>query len=481
MTKLLISLLALMGFFCLTVLAKKRPVRHAQSKPNIIFILADDLGYGDLGCYGQPRIDTPSLDRMAAEGIRFTQAYAGYTVCAPSRSVLMTGQHWGNTRVKKNGSRGLFDEDITVAEILKEQGYATGLIGKWGIGEETTPGAPWLQGFDEFFGYLNQGHAHNFYPEFLWRNDKRYELANEVVPSSKYKGMSGVATVRLEYSHDLFAEDALRFIKDHKDGPFFLYLAFTIPHANNQAQLKADGKGDPGYKVIPERMPYHKERQGMEVPDAAQYQNKDWPGPQKGTAAMISRMDEDIGDIFKLLKREGLDNNTIVFFSSDNGPHKEGGNDPYFFKSMGPLKGYKRSFTDGGIRVPMIVRWPGIIAPGQVDEKLVWYFADFLPTAVELTGGKIPDGIDGVSVLPTLRGEKQDLSDRFLFWGASARRGQWKYVRRGKSSDWDLFNVEEDIGEEHNVAEQYPDIVKSFATFVAPFVPAVKARKPKKK
>lgn len=298
--------------------------------PNIVWILADDLGYGDLGSYGQQRIRTPHLDRMAAEGMRFTDAYAGFTVCAPSRSVLMTGQHTGHTRVRRNGSPGLLDEDLTVAELLRERGYATALIGKWGLGMEASPGAPWKQGFDLFFGYLSQGHAHNYYPEFLMRNAERVELRNTVVRSGRYGGLSGVASERVDYSHDLFLEEALRWIEERNGEPFFLYLALTIPHANNEAGRR-DGGGDPGISAVTGNLGRHRERIGMEVPDAGPYQDEDWPGPQKGTAAMITRMDAGVGRLLAALGRLEIDERTIVFFSSDNGPHKEGGNDPFFF------------------------------------------------------------------------------------------------------------------------------------------------------
>ncbi len=504
------------------VLCGKSP--SAAERPNIIFILADDLGYGDLGCYGQPRILTPRLDRMAAEGMRFTGAYSGFNVCAPSRSVLMTGQHTGHTRVRSNGSGPLQPEDITVAELLKAQGYATCLIGKWGLGDETSTGAPWRQGFDHFFGYLDQGHAHNFYPGFLLRNDEKVMLRNVNIPSSKYGGLSGVATVRIDYSHDLFAAEALEWIdaqvalgkkaspsparlridssrseakrRDEREAaeggkkstgnrerrpgntaqPFFLYLAFTIPHANNQAQAGKDGEGDPGWKVIPEQLAHHRERQGMEVPDAGDYQEKDWPGPQKGTAAMISRLDADVGRILDRLASHGIDENTLVFFSSDNGPHKEGGNDPYFFTSMGPLQGYKRSWHDGGIRVPMIARWPGKIAAGKVNDA-PWYFADFLPTALDLLDLDPPENIDGLSILPTLLGEAQPgLAGRFLYWGyagdepgqvtdGAVRYRNWKAVIT--KGDLALYDLATDIAEKNDVVAAHPDIVQKIKAYLA--------------
>ena len=309
-----------------------------ETRPNIIWILADDLGYGDLGSYGQEQIQTPHLDRMADEGMRFTEAYAGFTVCAPSRSVLMTGQHTGHTRVRRNGSPGLLDEDVTVAELLRDSGYATALVGKWGLGMEDSPGAPWKQGFDHFYGYLSQRHAHNFYPEFLMRMGERVPLRNVVVPADRPNALSGVATQRLDYSHDLLMDDALQWIEGNAGSPFFLYLALTIPHANNEAGSR-DGGGNPGLENVAADIGEHRERIGMEVPDAGPYGDQDWPGPQKGTAAMITRMDAGIGELFGLLGRLGLDEGTVVFFSSDNGPHAEGGNDPVLLRLQRTLAG----------------------------------------------------------------------------------------------------------------------------------------------
>src|SRR6266508_3309124 len=290
---------------------------EAQRRPNVVFILADDLGYCDLGCYGQKRIQTPNLDRMAKEGMRFTQFYAGSTVCAPSRCALMTGLHTGHCLIRGNARQDLRPTDVTVVRLLKGAGYTTGVVGKWGLGTEGDTGVPTKQGFDSFFGYLDQVHAHNYYPHFLIRDERRITLKNEVPATGEKPIGSGVATKKVEYSHDLFAKEALDFIEKNKERPFFLYLAFTIPHANNEAGKK-----------------------GMEVPDYGIYKDNDWPEPQKGHAAMITRMDADIGRLFARLKRLGLDENTIVFFSSDNGPHKEGGADPAFNRSSGPLRGF---------------------------------------------------------------------------------------------------------------------------------------------
>ncbi len=422
-----------------------------QRQPNIIFIMADDLGYGDLGCYGQKQIQTPSLDRMAAEGMRFTDAYAGSTVCAPSRCVLMTGQHTGHCLIRGNARVPLRPEDVTVAELLKKAGYATGIVGKWGCGEAGSIGVPNKKGFDYWFGYLNQRHAHNYWPEFLWRNEAKVRLRNEVnhVINGRDRSPGGVAVKRLDYSHDLFAQEALGFVRRHKDRPFFLYLAYTIPHANNEAG-----------------------RQGMEVPSDAPYSDKPWPQPQKNHAAMITRMDRDVGRLLALLKTLGMDERTVVFFTSDNGPHREGGADPNFFDSNGPLRGIKRDLYEGGIRVPMIARWPGTIKPGTVSD-LPWAFWDLLPTAAELAGVRPPQEIDGISTVPTLLGRGGQKRHQFLYWefheGAykqAVRTGRWKAVRFGTEEPLELYDLKTDIGETKNVAADHPDIVKKIEDYL---------------
>jgi len=431
------------------------PPASGRTKPNIVFILADDLGYGDLGCYGQQRIMTPNIDRLAEEGMRFTDHYAGSTVCAPSRCCLMTGLHTGhayirgNRQASKQGQEPIPAETVTVAELLKKAGYTTGLIGKWGLGGPGTPGHPNRQGFDYFFGYLCQGHAHNYYPEFLYRNGEKVRLeGNKVKPSDRYDG-AGVAYERKQYSHDLFVKEALSFVERNKHRPFFLYLAFTIPHANNEAGKK-----------------------GMEVPSDAPYTDRDWPRQQKNHAAMITRMDRDVGTLMKLLKELGIDDDTLVFFTSDNGPHREGGADPEFFDSNGPLRGIKRDLYEGGIRVPMIARWPGKIEPGSVTNH-VSAFWDFLPTAGELAGFEAPEGLDGISYLPTLLGKKQK-KHRFLYWefheGRSSkqavRMGGWKAVRNALSKPLELYDLSVDVGEKNNVADEHPDVVKEIEDFL---------------
>ena len=422
------------------------PVRAAdgQRRPNIVFILADDLGYGDLGCYGQQRIRTPNLDRMAREGMRFTQFYAGSTVCAPSRCTLMTGLHTGHCFIRGNARQNLRPTDVTVARILKSAGYTTGLVGKWGLGHEGSTGVPTRQGFDSFYGYLDQVHAHNYYPAFLMRNEKRVPLRNEVPPGRGPFG-KGVATKKVDYSHDLLMKEAFDFIDRSKGGPFFLYLALTIPHANNEAGKK-----------------------GMEVPDPGIYKDRDWPEPQKAHAAMITRMDADVGRLLARLKKLGLDENTIVFFSSDNGPHKEGGADPLFFRSSGPLRGHKRALTEGGIRVPFIARWPGKIAAGSTSD-FVGAFWDLFPTLAQLAGAanKVPPGLDGISFVPTLLGHKdrqQQHAD--LYWafyegggGRALRKGKWKAVQQPSNSPIRLYDLSQDVGETKDVAAQHADVV----------------------
>ncbi|TWT95050.1 arylsulfatase [Neorhodopirellula pilleata] len=444
----------------------------AQSpRPNIVFILVDDLGYGDLGCYGQELIQTPRLDQMAAEGIRFTDFYAGNTVCAPSRSVLMTGQHMGHTHVRGNAggpdmsAQSLRDEDVTVAEVLKSAGYQTGLCGKWGLGDEAPggrEGLPRRQGFDFFYGYLNQVHAHNYYPEFLWRNEQRAELGNVVQRvDGSYGGFSGGwATQKIAYSHDLIATEALEFIQTNASTepdrkPFFLYLSLTIPHANNEA---TKGVGD-----------------GQEVPDYGIYADKEWPNQDKGQAAMISRMDADVGRILDLLSELGVEKDTVVMFSSDNGPHNEGGHNPERFDPNGPLRGMKRDLSEGGIRVPLIVRWPGTTPAGTTSDH-VGYFGDLMATAAELAGATPPANIDSISFVPTISGrpERQQTHD-YLYWefyeqgGKQAvRSGNWKAIRMpwmtGKTQ---LFDLSQDIGEAHDVANEHPGVVEAMEARMA--------------
>jgi arylsulfatase A-like enzyme len=438
---------------CLTSVLALTAVADARP-PNVVLILADDLGYGDLGCYGQKRIQTPNIDRLAKEGMRFTDFYAGCTVCAPSRCVLMTGKHMGHCWVRGNAGQQnrliqcLRDEDVTVAEVLRQAGYATSLCGKWGLGEEGTAGVPTKQGFDHFYGYLNQHHAHNYYPAYLFRGETRIPLKN-VVPGEGDFG-SGVASEKLEYSADLIADEALKWLashaKNHRDQPFFLYFASTLPHANNEG-----GK------------------QGMEVPELGPYAATDWPEAQKAHAAMISHLDRDVGRLREQLKALGLEENTLVLFSSDNGPHREGGNDPDFNDSNGALRGIKRDLTEGGIRVPLVAHWPGHIPAGTTSD-FAGSFADLLPTLAELAGGSahLPKDLDGLSLVPTLLGRSAEQREHnYLYWafyergGAqAARQGKWKAVQQPLHSPVRLYDLAADVGEEHDLATRHPEVVE---------------------
>ncbi len=416
---------------------------ESDSPPNIIYIMADDLGYGDLGSYGQETIQTPRLDQMAAEGIRFTSHYAGSTVCAPSRCVLMTGLHSGHCRIRGNARIPIEDEDVTVAEMLQDAGYATGLVGKWGLGEAGSPGIPNRQGFDYFYGYLNQVHAHNFYPEFLWRDTTQVALRNEVVSIGRF---GGYATKRVDYSHDLFTEEALAFIDRNAGGPFFLYLAYTIPHANNESR--------------------HGGLHGMEVPDYGVYADMEWAEAHKGTAAMISRLDRDVGRLLDHLAALGIDDNTLVLFTSDNGPHREGGRDPELFNSSGPLRGIKRDLYEGGIRVPLVARWPERIAAGTVSDHPSAFW-DFLPTAAEIAGIEAPES-DGISYLAALTGEEQEAHGH-LYWEfhegsgpkQAVRSGDYKAVYFHESGTTELYDLEQDLGETTNLSTQMPELADS--------------------
>jgi arylsulfatase A-like enzyme len=430
----------------LTLLLPHRAIAADSARPpNIIFILADDLGYGDLGCYGQKRIRTPNLDHMAAEGMRFTQFYAGSTVCAPSRCCLMTGFHTGHATVRGNALVPLRPEDVTVAQVLKDAGYATALVGKWGLGEADSSGVPNRKGFDYFYGYLNQVHAHNYYPDYLWKNQEKATIeGNEV--------KEGVATKRSQYVQDLLTKEALAFVERSRDKPFFLYLAYTTPHANNERGAK--------------------EGNGMEVPDDAPYSEEKWPQVEKNYAAMVTRLDADVGKLMKRLKDLELDEKTIVFFSSDNGPHKEGGHDPTFFNSAGPLRGFKRDLTEGGIREPMIVRWPGRIKAGAESDQ-VGAFWDFLPTAADLAGAKTPVGLDGASLAPTLLGTGKQAQHEFLYWEfhergfqQAVRMGDWKALRLKVGGPLELYDLKDDVGEAHNVAADHADVVAKVEAYL---------------
>ncbi len=430
-------------YACLTLGGPVSTAWSDDARPNIVFIMADDLGYGHVGCYGQSEIQTPNIDRLAAEGMRFTNYYAGSTVCAPSRCVLMTGLHTGHCYIRGNSEQHLRPGDSTIAEMLKQARYATGQFGKWGLGGENTAGLPTMQGFDEFYGYLDQSHAHNYFPTFLIDGRERVNL-NNVVPDEGEFG-EGLATERNEYSHDLIFAEAVQFILDHQEQPFFLYLSFTIPHANNEA-------GD----------------QGMEIPSYGAYADRDWPDPQKGLAAMISRLDSDVGQILDLLKALEMDERTIVFFTSDNGPHREGGTDPEFFDSNGELRGIKRDLYEGGIRVPMIVRWPGHIEAGSTTDHIA-YHGDFFATATELAGARSLPGLDSISFAPILLGTGEQVEHEYLYWefleGApkqAVRHGDWKAIRFfGEQPRVEVYNLADDPSEANDLSASMPDVAAS--------------------
>lgn len=434
----------------------------AANRPNVILILADDLGYGNVGCYGQKRIKTPNLDRLAAQGVRFTQFYAGCTVCTPSRCVLMTGLHTGHCAERGNGDEGNPINEPTVAQVLKRAGYNTAAIGKWGIGEPGSVNVPWRKGFDSFFGYLDNVHAHNYYPSFLWRNQQKVKLPN-VVPGEK-PGGGGVSSNKAVYSNDLFVDEAMRYIDSHRDRPFLLYLPFTIPHANDEA-----GK------------------QGSEVPDLGMYRNENWPDVEKGYAAMVTRLDTYVGRILQRLRSDGLEDNTLVIFTSDNGPHKEGGHDPAFFADWGPLRGFKRDLTEGGIREPMIVRWPGHTLPATTSDY-VGGFQDLLPTLVQAAGASPPEHIDGISFVPAIEGDTtHQPAHEYLYWefyeresAQAVRAGNWKAIRIPMfTGPTELYDLGIDLHEDRNVAAAHPDIVKRLNEMMdAAHTPRVKPPSP---
>lgn len=434
--------------------------------PNIIFLMADDLGYAELGSYGQKWIQTPNIDSIARDGVKFTQFYAGQAVCAPSRAALMTGKHMGHAYIRNNGNpKGMDDlrkqygwefpgqfplaaDEVTIAELLQEKGYATGAMGKWGLGHFGTAGDPNKQGFDLFYGFNCQVHAHNHYPKFLWRNAKKETLAGND------RTLTGET-----YSEDRFREEALAFIREHKDGPFFLYMPFTIPHLSIQ--------------VPEESLAQYKDK----IPEE-EYVHKGYlkhPYPRAGYAAMVSHLDRDIGRILALVDELGLSENTLVMFTSDNGPTYDrlGGSDSDFFESAGPFRGLKGSLYEGGIRVPLVAKWPGKIEPGRVSDHAAAFW-DVLPTITEIVGIDAPAGLDGVSFAPALLGSGEQAEHEFLYWEFPAyggqqvvRMGDWKGVRRNMLKDdnpdplkIELYNLAEDVGETTDVAAEHPEVVE---------------------
>ncbi len=427
---------------------------EAAKAPNVIYILADDLGYADLSCYGQTNFATPNIDAMAKGGMRFTQFYAGCTVSAPSRCALLTGKHTGHTFVRGNKDSKCSDgrkydypipsEEYTLGEMFKSQGYTTACVGKWGLGGIGTTGHPNNQGFDYFYGYLGQRFAHKYYPQFLHENSELIELNGE------------------SYSHDLIEDKAVEFIKENKDNPFFLYLTFTIPHAE---------------LAIPDE--YSNEYEGK-FEECEPFMGKSSYGPQeephKVFASMVTRLDQSVGTILALLEELGIEENTMVVFTSDNGAHAEGGADPEFFNSTGIYRGIKRDLYEGGIRIPMIISYPEVVEAGS-ESDFMGAFWDFMPTFAELIGVERPEGSDGVSIVPTLKGKTQKEQHEYLYWefdvqgGRQAlRMGDWKLIRhqwkKRDKSYYELFNVIEDPSEKSNVVEENPQLVEQMKTIM---------------
>ncbi|TWU28121.1 arylsulfatase [Bythopirellula polymerisocia] len=439
----------LLTFILLIVLANSLPLR-ASEPPNIIFILADDLGYGDLGCFGQKNFQTPHLDQLASEGMRLTNHYAGCTVCAPSRGCLHTGLHTGHSYQRFNGKIELRPDpqDITVARLLKSAGYHTALIGKSGLSGNTANGKlPNKKGFDHFFGYTSHAAAHRYYPEWLWRNGEKITYPTN-------HGKEGG-----EYSGDLFLAEALDYIEQHREGPFYLHLSLQQPHADLSVPQEWKQPFLGKFEEVPFKGDHYRSEQH----------------PKATFAGMVTYLDHSVGQVIAKLKELDIDNNTLVIFSSDNGPMSEGGWHKNYFDSDGPLKGGKRDFYEGGIRVPTIAWWPGAIEAAS-ESNHISAFWDFLPTACELADVATPPGLDGISYLPTLLGQPQP-EHKYLYWefyeqgGKQAVRwGNWKGIRLNVSADpngpLEVYDLENDLAETTNVADANPDIANQLAKFM---------------
>jgi arylsulfatase A len=470
----------------LTACAREPDAPAAVEPPNIIYILADDLGYGELGIYGQKRIRTPNIDRLAREGMRFNQHYSGSPVCAPSRAALLTGLHTGHGYVRDNYELGGFTDEeergqlplkpgtFTLGRMLQQVGYQTAIIGKWGLGGPGSTGVPNDQGFDYFYGYLDQKQAHNYYPTHLWRNRERAPLANEYF--SPHQRLDGEPTAPgeyarfagTEYAPDVMNQEALAFLRENQDRRFFLYLAYPLPHL--ALQVPSDSIGEYVNAFI-------------EHPYLGEEGYLPHPRPRAAYAAMITRLDRYVGEVMDELKALGLDSRTLVFFTSDNGPTYTGGADTEFFDSNRELRGLKGSVYEGGIRVPFIARWPGQINAGSASGHISAFW-DMMPTLAELTGADTPDGLDGISMLPTLLGKPGQREHDYLYWeyhglwnGAQAvRMGRWKGVRLGGHDDpeapMELYDLQLDVRETENVAAQHPDIVEKIAAIMASRTPS---------
>jgi arylsulfatase A-like enzyme len=431
-----------------------RAQAQPKPRPNIILIQADDLGYGDLSAYGQSQFATPGIDRLAREGIRFTTYYSGSTVCAPSRAALMTGMHTGHGWIRGNGDIPLRGEDVTMAMVLRDAGYRTAVIGKYGLGGPGTTGQPDKKGFEYSFGFLDHRHAHRQYTDHLYRNGQR------------------VATdVERDYVNDLFTREASAFISRDDPKPFFLYLNYTVPHA----ELRAPDDSLAPLKGRFEEKPFVNAKADAlatgATPDRASLGDRSQPAPRAAFVAMITRMDRDIARLTDLLGERKIDQRTLIMFVSDNGPHQEGGADPVFFKSSGGLRGIKRDLYEGGIRVPMVARWVGTIPSGRVSYH-EWAHWDMLPTLAELAGAKTPAGIDGLSMARALRGQPQPTHE-FMYWEfhergfqQAVRMGYWKAIRLKKDAPLELYDLPDDPAEQRNVAAGNPDVVAKIEQYL---------------
>lgn len=433
-------------------LVENRPSAQA-ARPNIILIQADDLGYGDLSAYGQQQFQTPRLDRLAREGIRFTQYYSGSTVCAPARSVLMTGQHTGHTFIRGNSKLGLRPEDVTMAEVLRDAGYRTALVGKWGLGDTKTTGRPDQQGFEYSFGFLDQSHAHRQYTDHLYRN-------GDVYPTD----------VNQDYVGDLFTREALAFVQAADARPFFLYLNYTVPHAELRAPEDALQPLLGKFRETP-FVNVQADGRITGPNDNVSLGYRSQPAPRAAFAAMITRMDRDIGRIVDAVDARGAGRQTLVIFTSDNGPHVEGGADPKFFNSSGGLRGVKRDLYEGGIRVPMIARWTGTIPAGRTSDHVAAHW-DWFPTLAELAGVVPPAGLDGLSIARALRGQPQP-GHEFMYWEfhergfqQAVRMGDWKAVRLAKDRPLELYNLKSDPAEERNVADSQAAVIATIEAYL---------------
>lgn len=426
-------------------------------KPNIIYILADDLGYGDLSCLGQEKFKTPNIDALKEKGMFFAQHYSGSTVCAPSRSALLTGQHTGHTFVRGNkeimpeGQEPIPASVVLLPEMLKPAGYVSGAFGKWGLGYPGSEGDPVNQGFDVFYGYNCQRLGHHYYPYHLWDNDKKVILEKNA------------GTAMGTYAPQLIHEHTLKFIEENKDTPFFCYVASIIPHADLAAPEEYMEKFRGKFTEV---NPYVGLDEG---PDLRQGRYQSQPEPRTAFAAMITLLDDQVGEIVKKVEELGMADRTLIIFTSDNGAHQEGGADPDFFNSNGPFRGHKRDLYEGGVHVPMIAYWPGRVEAGSVSEHISAFW-DMVPTFTELAGVKAPQDIDGISILPTLLGKGEQPQHKYLYWEfherggrIGVRMGKWKGVcndvLKNPDRPMELYDLSNDIGEQTDIADQHPEVV----------------------